>query len=235
MNMKYICTLVFLFVSSVYALRAQTDLAAYGFKGQVKAVYYYIYNEARFDADGKFIDEKKQPYIEKALFFDKKGNIDSVVEVLSEGRFYEKYISIHVHVGNRIKSVTKYRYYTNEVMEETKYLWTEKNLKCSFKGVGFSTLSKGYKVLAFNHRESRGEYETETKKGVLLLKESYKNEFDTYWNLLKTHYNNAEKGNYTIVYDYDDMDDMGNYQQVKLLYEDSKKLQRFILKKFYYH
>ena len=69
----------------------------------------------------------------------------------------------------------------------------------------------------------------------MLLKESYKNEFDDNWNLVKTNYTNSEKGDYTILYEYDELDEIGNYTQVKLIYEDSKKLQRFIQKAFTYY
>jgi hypothetical protein len=233
--MKYTYTLKLLFVLVSNTLYSQTDIASYGFKGRVKMVKYYVYNDARFDSFGNYIDEKNQPFIEKAIFFDKIGNIDSVVEVLSEGRFYEKYITRHVHSGNRIRSTIKYRYYTNEVIEEVKYTWSEKNTRCDFKGTGISLFTKGYRELSYNHRESKGSYEQETKKGVEVLKESYKNEFDDSWNLVKTQYNNARKGIYTISYDYNEMDETGNYTQVKLIYEDSKKLQRFIKKEFYYY
>jgi len=233
--MKYKITPIILVLSISLSVYTQTDLSSYGYKGRVKAVVYRIYNEASFDTDGKFIDEKKQPYIEKILYFDKIGNIDSVVEVLSEGKFFEKYITYHTHSGNKIRSTIKYRYYTNEVIEEMKYSWSDKNSKCSFKGVGISKMVSGYRILAYNHRENKGEYMIETKRGVLLLKESYKNEFDAHWNLIKTYYSNAQKGDYIIDYEYDEMDEMGNYTQVKLVYDDSKKLQRFIQKEFAYY
>lgn len=233
--MKYKVTLVSLFILIFSSLSSQTDLASYGFKARVRSVKYSIFNEARFDSFGKFIDEKRRPFIEKTLYFDRRGNIDSVVEVLAEGRFFEKYITYHVHTGNRIKSTVKYRYYTNEVMEEVKYTWSEKNTKCDFKGVGISTFTKGYRIMTYNHRESKGEYMQETKKGEQLLKESYKNEFDGNWNLIKTQYNHATNGLYSIIYEYDEMDDKGNYQEVKLIYEVTKKLQRFIKKEFDYY
>lgn len=233
--MKYKVTLVSFFIFIYGSVSSQTDLASYGLKGRVKFVKYSIYNEASFDSFDKYIDEKRRPFIEKTLYFDKKGNIDSVVEVLAEGRFFEKYITYHVHTSNRIKSTIKYRYYTNEVMEEVKYTWSEKNSKCEFKGKGIATFTKGFRILSYNHRESKGEYIQETKKGEVLLMESYKNEFDGNWNLIKTQYNHATKGLYSIIYEYDDMDEMGNYQEVKLIYEDSKKLQRFIKKEFDYY
>ncbi len=233
--MKHRTALLLMLVSGLHTVSAQTDLVTYGFKGRVRAVIYRIYNEAKFDSFGKYIDERKQPYIEKAIYFDKIGNIDSVVEVLSEGHFFEKYITYHTHSGNKIRSTIKYRYYTNEVIEETKYTWSEGNSKCIFKGKGILTLTSGFRKLSYNHRESKGEYSQETKKGVILLKEAYKNEFDDHWNLIKTHYSNDAKGFYTIVYTYDEMDDTGNYQQVKLMYEDTKKLQRFIKKEFIYY
>lgn len=233
--MNYRATLIYLLVLFSKIVAAQTDLNSYGFKGRVKAVIYRIHNEANFDSFGKFIDEKRQPFIEKAIYFDKVGNIDSIVEILSEGRFFEKYITYHTHGGNRIRSTIKYRYYTNEVIEEVKYTWTEGNSKCSFKGKGITTMTSGYRKLTYNHRESKGEYIQETKKGVVLLKESYKNEFDGNWNLVKTIYTNDKTGIYTIVYDYDDMDDSGNYTLVKLVYEETKKLQRLVQKEFHYY
>ena len=233
--MKYKVTLVYFFIFIPYFISSQTDLASYGFKGSVKSVKYSIFNEASFDSFGKYIDEKRQPFIEKILYFDKKGNIDSVVEVLAEGRFFEKYKTFHVHTGNRIKSTIKYRYYTNEVMEEVKYVWSDKNTKCDFNGKGISTFTKGYRILSYNHRESKGEYLQETKKGDILLKESYKNEFDGNWNLIRTIYNNEKKGVYSVVYEYDEMDESGNYTEVKLFYEDTKELQRFIKKEFDYY
>jgi hypothetical protein len=51
--------------------------------------------------------------------------------------------------------------------------------------------------------------------------------------LLKRNTTNSQKGDYTILYEYDEMDEMGNYTQVKLIYEDTKKLQRFIPKGVY--
>jgi len=233
--MKYRAELVLFLVLKIYTVSAQTDLALYGFKGRVKAAIYRIHNDASFDSFGKFIDEKKIPYIEKALYFDKIGNIDSVVEILSEGHFFEKFITYHTHGGNRIRSTIKYRYHTNDVIEETRYTWSESNSKCSFKGKGISTLTSGFRKLAYNQRESLGEYLQETKKGVVLLKEAYRNEFDSKWNLLKTIYSSDSKGVYVIVYDYDEMDETGNYTQVKLIYEDTKKLQRFIQKEFIYY
>jgi hypothetical protein len=233
--MKYKVILVSFSILFINYLSSQTEIASYGFKGKVKSVKYSIYNEASFDSFGKYIDEKRRPFIEKTLFFDKKGNIDSVVEVLAEGRFFEKYITYHVHTGNRIKSTIKYRYYTNEVMEEVKFTWSQKNTRCDFRGLGFSTFTKGYRLLSYNYRESKGEYMQETKKGEVLLKESYKNEFDGKWNLTRTFYNNASKGMYNIVYEYDEMDEVGNYSEVKLFYEDSRKLQRFIKKEFNYY
>jgi hypothetical protein len=86
--MKRRTALLLMLVSGLYTVSAQTDLVSYGFKGRVRAVIYRIYNEAKFDSFGKYIDEKNQPYIEKAIYFDKIGNIDSVVEVLSEGQVF---------------------------------------------------------------------------------------------------------------------------------------------------
>jgi hypothetical protein len=225
---------------SVLPSYGQTEHASYGFKGRVKSVIYYIYQDVNLDKNGnlidaKIIDAKVQPFIERAMYFDKKGNIDSTIEVLSEGRFYEKYITYHSHVSNKLRSTIKYRYYLNDVIDETKYTWSESNAKCSFKGKGITSFNRGHRILSYNHRESRGEYIQETKKGELLLKESYKNEFDDNWNLVKTNYTNSEKGDYTILYEYDELDEVGNYTQVKLIYEDSKKLQRFIQKAFTYY
>lgn len=220
---------------SSLSINGQTELSSYGFKGRVKSVIYYIYHDVNLDENGKMVDAKVRPFIERAMYFDKIGNIDSTVEVLSEGRFFEKYITYHSHGGNRLKSTIKYRYYLNDVMDETKYTWSESNTKCSFKGKGVNSFTKGHRILSYNHRESKGEYIQETKKGELLLKESYKNEFDGNWNLVKTKYSNSQKGDYTILYEYDEMDEMGNYTQVKLIYEDTKKLQRFIRKEFTYY
>lgn len=213
---------------------AQTDLKSYGFKGMVKSVTYRIYKDYGTDEKGRFDPEKSSLYIDKTMYFDKQGNMDSVVETLSEGRFFEKFITYYHHIGVRLKSSIKYRYYTNDVIEEMKYVWSEYNTKCSFKGSGLTQLTQGYRILLYTGRDSKGYYKQETKRGITVLEEWYKNEFDDNATLVRTTYSNAEKGDYSIRYEYDEIDDMGNPTQVKLIYEDTKKLQRFILKEFQY-
>lgn len=232
--MKYKYSVLALFFSLHLSVYSQSELATYGFKGKVRIVYSKIYQDPKLDASGKPIIANQQPFIERKLYFDTRGNIDSVVEVLSEGRYFEKYITYHSHIGKKLKSTIKYRYYTNEVIEEMSYNWSDRNMKCSYKGIGISNFTTGHRIFTYNYRESKGEYIQETKKGTLTLKESYKNEFDTYWNLVKTTYTNAQKGNYSILYYYDQMDSMGNYKQVSLIYEDTKKMQRYIEREFLY-
>ena len=188
-----------IFLISLSSIQGQTDLKIYGFSGKVKIVKYFVYNEISILEDSSWDRENSILFSEKKLCFDKSGNLDSMVESFHRGRFFEKYITYYNHSSNRLKSSKKYRYYTNELIEEMNYTWTDGHQKCKFKGVGIKSFTKGERVLYYNHREKKGSYRIESMKGVLQLKESYKNESDGYWNLIQTKYSNANTGDYNIL------------------------------------
>lgn len=227
--------LIFLFLIIPLFTLSQSDIYSYGFKGKVKSVKYYIYNDCILNPESEFDPKLNSIYIEKILHFNLKGNIDSIVETLYEGKLFEKMITYNYYLNNRIKSHKKYRYYSNDILEEMKYSWSDRNQLIDFKGVGIDKKITGHRKLLYNYREGSGEYIIKNKKGVEILHETYHNDFDSYWNLTKTRYLNPTKGSYNMIYEYDKMDSVGNYQHVKLIYEETKKIQRFIIKQYEYY
>lgn len=227
--------ILYIFLLQYLTFYGQTDKTAYGFHGKVKQVTYYIYNDCPQDSTQLWNEDLCPLSAIRTMYFDKNGNIvKSIDEVYTNG-IKEKFQTEYNLVNNHLKSSIRYRFGTNDVLEEVKYKWAIDKRHCSFKGIGLTTFSEGTRMLNIRNREIGGSYSTRTKKGRVLLDESYINEIDSFEILIKTKYLNQDKGDYTILYTYKNFDENKNALEVILKFEETKKIQRFIKKEFEYY
>ncbi len=227
---------VFFIILSFLTINAQTDKEAYGFYERVKKVTYYIYNDCPIDSTQLWQEDLCPINNIKTMYFDKDGNIYKSIDELFGNGTSEKFLTEYNHVHKRLKSYTRYRMGTKDILEDTKFNWSMNNRHCSFKGIGLTTFTDGSRLLNKKNREIGGSYATRTKKGKQLLKESYTNEIDSSTGvLLKTNYTNQENGDYSILYSYYGYDKKKNASEVVLRYADTKKVQRYIRKEFEYY
>lgn len=226
---------ILILLTQFQTLFSQTDKAAYGFHGKVKQVTYYIYNDCQIDSTQIWHEDLCPLSAIRTMYFDKNGNIfKSIDEVYTNG-VKEKFLTEYNLGNNQLKSYIRFRFGTKDVIEDVKFKWSIDRRHCTFKGIGISTFSEGTRMLNIKNREIGGSYSTRTKKGKILLNESYINEIDSFDILIKTKYLNEEKGDYTILYTYKNFDENKNALQVILKFEESRKIQRFIRKEFEYY
>jgi hypothetical protein len=232
--MKQVIGFLLLLFSSI-EFQAQTDKAAFGIHGKIKKLTYYIYNDCQIDSSDVWNEDLCQLNALKIMYFNEDGNIYKSIDELSTNFIIEKFVTDFVHVNSRIKSSRRYRFYTNDLLEELKFNWSNDNQTCTFKGKGLTTFTEGTRLVNWRYREIGGSYTTKTQKKQIILNESYRNEIDTTNTLLRTHYKNNDKGDYTIDYSYYQKDEFKNPTIVILRYADTKKVQRYIRKEFEYY
>jgi len=216
-------------------INCQTDIQSFGFKGNVKTVKYSIYTNFTKHDSAHLTANKNDLISERYLYFNTIGNIDSTIETLYDMDKTEKLIT-HFHYANKkLKSTKKYRFGYNDVVEEVKYKYDEKEKTYEFKGISVSSFTGGHRKLDSNYREIEGDYFQKSKKGVIHTSESYINIIDSTGNLIKTKFFNQIKGDYTILYKYKIIDAKENVIQIVLLYENAETIFRFIKKEFTYY
>jgi hypothetical protein len=235
MNLTMKNIVIFFFIIQTASISAQTDKAGFGIHGKIKKLTYYIYNDCQLDSSEIWQEDLCQLNAIKIMYFNVEGNIYQMIDELSTNFIKEKFITEYIHVNNRLKSSRRYRFYTNDLLEELKYGWSGDNLICTFKGKGLTTFTEGTRLVNWRHREVGGSYMTKTHKGQILLQESYRNEIDSTNTLLHTNYKNNDKGDYSIDYSYSQKDEFKNPTMVILRYADTKKIQRYIRKEFEYY
>jgi hypothetical protein len=211
MKIKFITTIIILFVLQISGFGQHTDIKEFGLKGKVKRIITLHYKDVSF-SNGQWMPTSFENINYTTVWhFNEQGFIDTATTTLlvQQDSIITNTLIYEIKNGKKISG--KYFGYGGVLNELYTIVWKDK-----YTYTTITTDTSGTKIfestswLTKDFRDNKGEYKS-FENGKVVFHEKYSDIFDSNGQLVKAEFKNiTESKNYFVLYKHSEFDRNNN-------------------------